>query len=55
MASVLVSNAVDLGFESRSGKTSDYKIGICCFSHKHTVFRSKSKNRLARNQDNVSK
>jgi hypothetical protein len=29
MDSVLVSSAVDRGFESRSGQTKDYKIGIC--------------------------
>jgi hypothetical protein len=29
MGSVLVSSAVDRGFESRSGQTKDYAIGIC--------------------------
>jgi hypothetical protein len=33
----------------------DYKIGICCFSAKHAALRRKSKDLLARNQDNVSK
>jgi hypothetical protein len=33
---------------------SDYKIGICCFSAKHTALRRKSKDWLARNQNNVS-
>jgi hypothetical protein len=32
MVSVLVSSAVDRGFEPRSGQTKDYIIGICCFS-----------------------
>ena len=32
----------------------DYKIGICCLSTKHAVLRSKSKDWLAGNQDNVS-
>ena len=32
MVSVLVSSAVDRGFESRSGQIKDYKIGIYCFS-----------------------
>jgi hypothetical protein len=50
MASVLASSAVDL----RSGQTKDYKIGICCFSAKHTAPRRKRKDWLARNQDNVS-
>ena len=30
MVSVLVSSVVDRGSEPRSGKTKDYKIGICC-------------------------
>jgi hypothetical protein len=40
-------------FEPRSGQTKDYKIGICYFSTKHAVLRRKSKDWLARNQDNV--
>ena len=51
---VLASNAVDRGFEPRSGQIKDYKIGICCFSAKHAALRRKSKDWLARNQDNVS-
>ena len=43
MVSVLVSSAVDHGFESRSCQTKDYKIGICCFSANHTVLRRKSR------------
>ena len=31
MVSVVASSAVDRGFESRSGKTKDYNIGICWF------------------------
>ena len=54
MVSVLVSNVVDRGFESRSGQTKDYTIGIWGFSAKHTAFRKKSKDWLARKQDNVS-
>ena len=54
MVRVLASSAVDRGFESRSGQTKDYKIGICCFSAKHAARRRKSKHGLARNQDNVS-
>jgi hypothetical protein len=54
MVSVLASSAVDCGFEARSGQTKDYTIGICYFSAKHTVLRRKSKDWLARNQDNVS-
>jgi hypothetical protein len=55
MVSVIASSAVDRGLESRSGKTKDYKSGICCFSAKHTALRSKSKDWLARIQNNVSK
>jgi hypothetical protein len=32
----------------------DNNIGICCFSAKHAVLSRKSKNWLARNQNNVS-
>jgi hypothetical protein len=55
MVSMLYSSAVDRGFESRSGQTKDYIIGICCFSAKHAALRRKSKDWLAWNQDNVSK
>ena len=54
MVGVLVSSAVDRGFEPRSGQTKDYAIGICCFSAKHVALRRKSKDWLARNQNNVS-
>ena len=54
MVSVLASSVVDHGVDPRSGKTKDYKIGICCFSTKHTALRRKSNDWLARNQDNVS-
>ena len=37
-----------------AGQTKDYKIGICCFSTKHAALRSKSKDWLAQNQNNVS-
>jgi hypothetical protein len=55
MVSMLVSSVVDHGFEPRSGQTKEHKIGICCFSAKHAALRRKSKNGLARNQDNVSR
>ena len=54
MIRMLASSAVDREFEHRSGQSKDYKIGICCFSAKHTAFRRKSKDWLARNQNNVS-
>ena len=54
VVSVVASSAVDRGFEPRSGQTKDYKIGICCFSAKHTALRRKSKDWLAHNQNNLS-
>jgi hypothetical protein len=54
VVSVLASSAVDDGFETRSGQTKDYKIGICFFSAKDTALRRKSKDWLAQNQNNVS-
>jgi hypothetical protein len=54
MGCVLASSVVDRGFEPRSDQTKDYKIGICCFSVKHAALRRKSKDWLARNQNNVS-
>ena len=55
MVSVLATSADDRGMEPRSGQTKDNKIGICCLSAKHASLRRKTKNWLARNQDNVSK
>jgi hypothetical protein len=54
MVIVLALSAVNRGFEPRSGQTKDYKIGIRCFSAKHVALRSKSKDWLARNQNNLS-
>ena len=54
MVSVLSSSVVDRGFESQSGQTKDYEIGICCFFTKHVALRRKNKDWLARNQNNVS-
>ena len=54
MVIMLASSVVDHGFEPQSGQTKDYKICICCFSAKHTASRRKSKDWLARNQNNVS-
>jgi hypothetical protein len=54
MVSVLASSTVDRGIEPRSGQTKDYKIAMCCLSAKHTTLRRKSKDWLARNQNNVS-
>jgi hypothetical protein len=54
MVRVLPSSVVDCGFEPRLDQTKDYKISICFFSAKHPAFRRKSKDWLARKQDNVS-
>ena len=54
MISVLTSRAVDCEFDTLSGQTIDYKIGICCFSAKHTALWRKSKDWLAWNQHNQS-
>jgi hypothetical protein len=54
MVSVLASGAVDHGFETRLRQIKDYKVGICCFFAKYAALRRKSKDWLARNQDNVS-
>ena len=45
---MLVSSVVDRGFESRSGETKAYNIGICCFSDRHAALRRKSKNGLSK-------
>jgi hypothetical protein len=55
MIRVLASSAVDRGFEPQSGQIKDYKISICRFSAKHAALRSKSKDWLARNQNNLSR
>jgi hypothetical protein len=54
MVSVLASSAINCGCELRSGQTREYKIGICCFSAKNASLRWRSKDWLARNQNNVS-
>jgi len=55
MVSVLALVAVDRGFGLRSGKPKGYETGICCFSAKYVTLRNKTKDCLARNnQNNVS-
>ena len=51
---VLASCAIDRGFESRSGQTKDYQLVFVAYNAKHAKLRRKSKDWLARNQDNVS-
>jgi len=43
MVSMFASNVVNCGFECRSDKTNEYKIGIGCFSDKHATLRKKGK------------
>jgi len=42
------------GIESESVQTKDYAFGICCFFAMHEALRGKSRDWLARNQDNLS-
>ena len=53
MAGVLSSSTVDRRLEPRTVLTRDYNNGICLFSITHTGLRSKYKDWLHRNQDNV--
>ena len=46
---------LECGFENRSGQPNDNKIVICCFSDKFAAIRSKSKDLLTRNQNNIPK
>jgi hypothetical protein len=54
ISGVMVSVLASSGVEPQLGQTKDYEIGIYCFSAKHAALRSRSKNWLARNQNNVS-
>ena len=48
---VLASSAVNLVFESRSGRNKGFEIDICCFSAKYAALRPRL---VAYNQDNVT-
>jgi hypothetical protein len=54
MVSVLASSVIYCCYKHRSGQIKEYKIGICCFFAKNASLRRKSKDWLARNQNNVS-
>ena len=54
MVSMLSSNVVNCGFNLRLATTKNYKIVNCCFSAMHAAFRSKSKDLLAWDQENMS-
>jgi hypothetical protein len=51
---MLASSVVDRGFELWSGQTKEYEIGMCCFCAKHAALRRKSKDWLARNQNQAN-
>jgi hypothetical protein len=46
MLNMLASSGVDHEFKLRSAQTKDYKTGICCFSTKNAVLKSKNKDKL---------
>ena len=52
MVSLFESGVVDRAFETWSGQSKDYKIDICCFSDKHSAFRSRNKDWLVGNHNN---
>jgi hypothetical protein len=54
MVNLLSLSVLDHGFKPQSGKTTDYAIGICCFSAKLTALRSKSKGWMAWNQSGAT-
>jgi hypothetical protein len=43
MVRVFASSAVDRGFELRSDQTTNYKIGICCFSDRNPAFQQRKR------------
>ena len=51
---VIVTMLILIHSKVTPGQTKDYNIGICCFFAKHTTLRTKSKDWLAWNQDNLS-
>ena len=53
MVSVLSWSVMENGFKSWSCQTKNYNVSICWFSAKHAALRSKSKDWLKRNQDNM--
>ena len=53
MVNVLISSDVGRRFEPWLGHTTNYEIGILCFSAKHTALRSKNNDLLGRNQNNL--
>jgi hypothetical protein len=54
MVGLLLSSALDCGFEHRSGQTKNNQIDMCCISAKHTALRKKTKYWLAPNHNKGS-
>jgi hypothetical protein len=54
MFNMLASSGVDHEFKLRSVQTKDYNTGICCFSTKNAVLKSKNKYWFVQNKDYVS-
>jgi hypothetical protein len=50
----ITASVVQSGFEPWLGQTKDYKISIFCFSAKHAALRTKNKDCLAQNKNNMS-
>jgi hypothetical protein len=53
MVSMLALNTVDYDFKPQTGQTKNCEIGICSLSAEHISLRSKSKDWVAQNKDNV--
>ena len=53
MVSIVASSGLDRGVKSWSGQTKDHKIGICCFSAKHSALMRKRQDWFAQNQNYV--
>jgi hypothetical protein len=52
---IMIDDLNQIRFELLSGQTKEYTLGMCCFSAKHAVLRSKiRKDWSACNQDNMS-
>jgi hypothetical protein len=52
---VLASSVIECGFEPRLGQTKPKQIDIGCFSTRQAALRSKNKDWMTQNQDDVSK
>ena len=53
MVSMLAASGVDRVFQSRSGQTKHYKIGICCFSVRYAALRRMRQRLVGSESENV--